>query len=373
MTFEEGVQKFIDNNCYLSNGAGQLSKKWDLPEDLIREAKLEARKRIKGGMENPTPIKGKLKSKWFNGKTWCESYDYTEEEIDTTDFEAILTKVFKEKGEQLELPEVTNSGYNLNIYLTDQHIGASVENSLYSNHFDASVYKDRMNQVFKWIVDKYKLYGGFEVITIFFLGDTFDGQDGFTVKRTHDLPQNMSNEQAFEIGLRVNKLFLERLFQSKFASKFNVRFVRESNHGGSMDYYLFKALETWIKDTYVVNCKIADSFIDVITIAGRSFIYSHGKDNKDMKTGLPLNLNDKTEVFLNQYIYANNIKGKISVVKADLHQSNYNESKLFSYRNVPSLFGSSKWIMSNFGKTEPGVGWDLFNEDEIFGGVIKFK
>jgi hypothetical protein len=128
----------------------------------------------------------------------------------------------------------------------------------------------------------------------------------------------------------------------------------------------------WIKAVYPqVESKIAHKFIDHVEFDNRTFIYTHGKDNKDMKNGLPLNLDPKTEIFINQYIYENNIKGNIHLVKADLHQNNYNEGKLFSYRNVPSLFGSSKWIMSNYGLTKPGVGYDIYDHQEIYGSVIQ--
>lgn len=401
MDFESIVKKFIDNRCYLSNGAGLLSGLWGVDKSIIKAARTEARNRIRNIKEfgteyhpkdvafgNKTSIvedvssdelkeiskqEGKLKSKWFNGKTWCESYDYTKEDVNTINFESILTKVFVDA--KLSNEPLTNlvvsSDYNLNVFLADQHIGASVEHSLYSNYFDKVVYKNRMNKVFMWIVEQAQIYGGFKNITIFFLGDTFDGQDGFTVKRTHDLPQNMSNEECFEVGLYTNKVFLERLFKSGLGASYGVYYVRESNHGGSMDYFLFTALDMWIKTSYPeVTSKIGKSFIDHVEIDGTTFIYTHGKDNKDMKSGLPLNLDAKAENFINQYIYENNIKGNIRFIKADLHQNALNEGKLFTYRNVPSLFGSSKWIMSNYGVTEPGVGVEIFNSKTVFPSVI---
>lgn len=43
MTKKEVVQKFLDNPKYMTNGAGLLSKVWDVPRDLIVEARNEAR------------------------------------------------------------------------------------------------------------------------------------------------------------------------------------------------------------------------------------------------------------------------------------------------------------------------------------------
>ena len=221
-----------------------------------------------------------------------------------------------------------------------------------------------MNKVFIEIA-KLNLIYHFERINIFFLGDTFDGQDGFTVKRTHELPQNMSNEECFEVGLYTNKVFLERLFKSGISKAYGVYFVRESNHGGDMDLYLFKSLKLWTETSFPqVHVEIAKRYIDHVVLGNHTFIYTHGKDNKDMKNGLPLDLNDKTENFINQYIDYYGLKGNIHALKGDLHQNALSTAKRFTYRNVPSLFGSSKWIMSNYGLTEPGVGIDIFSPDD---------
>ena len=408
MTFEDIVKKFIDNQCYLSNGANLLSKKWGIDKEDIKAARKKARgilenKKKYGTEYNPKDVaftkkslneifgidsdiisekiprkenknaQGKLKSRWQSGDKWLESYSFAEQK-DTIDFDNILKKVFQDTDlQEQKLYQADNSGtYNASLYLADQHIGASVENALYSNYFDKTIYRDRMNTVDLQIGAKSRLYGRFDTLSVFFLGDTFDGQDGFTVKRTHALPQNMSNSEAFEVGLYTNKVFLERLFKSKYAAHYRVYFVRESNHGGDMDLYLFKALKMWIETVYPqVKVVIAHKFMDHCTIGNNTFIYTHGKDNTDMKHGLPLVLDSKTEIFINQYIYENNIRGNISVVKGDLHQDATTNGKLFRYRNVPSLFGSSKWIMSNYGLTKPGVGYDIFNDKEVNSGVIE--
>jgi hypothetical protein len=388
MNFEEAVEKFVESPCRLTTGVPSLSKRWNIDLDTLYAAKASAKDILKNkeqfgteynpkdvalqhNYENPlTPEEcfkkedGRLKSKWGSEGNWKYSYDYSQSTASQINYEEILNKVFnsEEKVAQVIYKEEKSSEYLLNIYLADQHIGAMVEHSLYPNYFDKHVYRDRMNKVAIEVAKLNSLYH-FKQINIFFLGDTFDGQDAFTVKRTHNLPQNMSNEECFEVGLYTNKIFLERLFASKLADKYTVHFVRESNHGGDMDLYLFKALKMWMDGSYskdFVEAKIANSFIDNVTFGDHTFIYTHGKDNKDMKNGLPLNLDPKTEVFINQYIYEKNLKGNIHCIKADLHQDAFNASKLFSYRNVPSLFGSSKWIMSNYGLTEPGVGYDIF-------------
>ena len=402
MNFEEIVNKFVEKPCRITTGAPSLSKRWSVDLDLVYQARAVAKDILKNKEEFGTeydprdvaflpkseyPLipeecfehknnNWKPKSKWQTaGGEWRESFQYVNEENNNIDFESILNKVFSDsevEPEYLPKVKVTND-YQLNIYLADQHIGAAVDHGLYHNYFDKKVYRDRMNKVFIEIAKLNMLYK-FKQINIFFLGDTFDGQDGFTVKRTHELPQNMSNDECFEVGLYTNKVFLERLFKSGMSSSYGVFFVRESNHGGDMDLYLFKALKLWIETAYPqVQVEIAKRFIDHVTLGNHTIIYTHGKDNRDMKNGLPLDLNDKTENYINDYIRYYGIKGNVLVIKADLHQDALSNGKQFSYRNVPSLFGSSKWIMSNYGNTEPGVAYDILTDAKRpIMGVIEF-
>lgn len=415
MNFEEIVNKFVEKPCRITTGAPSLSKRWGVDVDLVYQARAVAKdilknkeefgteyhpedvsfknsdiyttdefltseeinKRFKKEIINTsTDFHWKPKSKWQTaGGEWRESYQYNSEETNTIDFESILNNVFSDsKIEPEYLPKVkVTTDYQLNIYLADQHIGAAVDHGLYHNYFDKKVYRDRMNKVFIEIAKLNMLYK-FKQINTFFLGDTFDGQDGFTVKRTHELPQNMSNDECFEVGLYTNKVFLERLFKSGMSSSYGVFFVRESNHGGDMDLYLFKALKLWIETAYPqVQVEIAKRFIDHVTLGNHTIIYTHGKDNRDMKNGLPLDLNDKTENYINDYIRYYGIKGNVLAIKADLHQDALSNGKQFSYRNVPSLFGSSKWIMSNYGNTEPGVAYDILTDAKRpIMGVIEF-
>lgn len=54
MSREEVIQKFIDNPVYLTNGAGLLSKLWDVPRETISNCRSVARERIKNNKINKT-------------------------------------------------------------------------------------------------------------------------------------------------------------------------------------------------------------------------------------------------------------------------------------------------------------------------------
>ena len=94
-----------------------------------------------------------------------------------------------------------------------------------------------------------------------------------------------------------------------------------------------------------------------------------------MIKGLPLQLNDKTEVYLNDYITSNKLEDyNVTVVTGDLHQAAESYGKNFRYRKVLSQYGSSKWIHTNFGSGGPGLSYDvickqsrkIYKTDEFF-------
>ena len=142
MQFEDIVKKFIDNPCYLTNGAGQLSIRWGVTKNTIKAARTEARERISnianyGTEYNPKDVaftkeiikdlpepEGKLVKKWFNGKTWCESRSY--EGVESVNIDDIL-KNFDFNIVPTYLEKITpKNGYILSIYLADQQDRKSV-------------------------------------------------------------------------------------------------------------------------------------------------------------------------------------------------------------------------------------------------------
>jgi hypothetical protein len=325
-------------------------------------------------------INARLLKKWGSEGNWKYSYDYSQDTSSQINFEEILNKVFNsdEKVAEMVYKEAkkSNNEYCENIYITDAHVGMDVSYSTYSNFFNKKIYRDRMDAILIDTAQRVSQYGKFNTINVDYLGDIFDGQDGYTVKRTHKLPQNMSNAEAFEVGLYTNKVFLERLFTSNFADNYSIHFVRESNHGGDMDLYLFKALQLWINTKFPnVEVTIAKRVVDHYIIGGHAFIYAHGKDNTDMKNGWPLTITPAIETYIDQYIKEYKLyEYFVHVISGDLHQDATTNSKLFRYRKVPALAGSSKWIMSNFGLTEPGVGIDIYrlNKKNVIQDVIEF-
>lgn len=102
-------------------------------------------------------------------------------------------------------------------------------------------------------------------------------------------------------------------------------------------------------------------FIGKYEFNGHKYLICHGKDDKFMKRGLPLNLDEKSKVMIYEWLEANSVHGdNIHFIKGDLHSNALNSCKRFDYRNVLSLFGASDYSNYNFSRNSYGVSYDLF-------------
>jgi hypothetical protein len=126
-----------------------------------------------------------------------------------------------------------------------------------------------------------------------------------------------------------------------------------------------------------VKTRMLTKFIEHEVYGEHIFLFTHGKDDEDMKHGLPLHLNDKVENYFRKYLMYHGFNpqdANISIVKGDLHMANSQDTYGFRYRNVLSLFGGSKWIGTNFGPNKPGICFDVVCRDsqQIFESKYTF-
>ena len=104
-----------------------------------------------------------------------------------------------------------------------------------------------------------------------------------------------------------------------------------------------------------VEFALLEKFMEHFVWGDHCFILTHGKDNKHMKRGLPLVLNDRTINFVNDYIDHYNIRSKyVHVEKGDLHQVGYQRTRKFDYRNYMTFAPPSAWVQHNFGDSYSG-------------------
>jgi len=306
-----------------------------------------------------------IKSAWQlpNGEWRYSLKPKKEDEMDPEDF----WKSFKEEIFEL-LSDVSPNIFQeknidskqkekgLFIWTADKHVGLELpKDTLYSDNYDYTTFRNRM---FKIISEIKKEYGDkyYDELVISDLGDPLDGYNKQTTRGGHALPQNMNNKEQFLTYIKVHKEFYEELIRLNIAKHFTILNVSNDNHSGDFGYFAFEVLKTYFNIKYpTVTFKIFDKFIDHYVFGNHCFMLSHGKDSEDMKANLPYILNNKTENFINEYIDRKNLHAYYNhFKKGDLHTYGEQTAKRFSYTNVPSIVGSSKWTQHNFGYSQPG-------------------
>lgn len=261
-------------------------------------------------------------------------------------------------------------GNSIVVYLADMHIGAyNSTEGVYDNPYNEDEVIRRLTMVYNRIcqipyIDK---------ITIINMGDALDGFNAQTTRSasTHLLPQNQTNKEQAKTFIKVMVNFFTNIINTISCNDLNFYSVSESNHGGDYEAGIVMGL-SYLLEQMGITCHVAAKPIDHFTSNNRTFIYLHGKDNQNQFKNFPLTLDIKTELYMNEYIRKNNIDGKITVVKGDLHQSAITKGKQFTYHSVASLFGSSNWIHANFGFTPWGCDYAILDtEGNIINGLIE--
>lgn len=93
---------------------------------------------------------------------------------------------------------------------TDVHVGMDASRkglALYATDWNAEVLNKQIDEMVSFVVGNKKS----DYLIIDELGDYMDGWDGETTRKGHKLPQNMTNEEAFEVGLKAKMLLIDKL------------------------------------------------------------------------------------------------------------------------------------------------------------------
>lgn len=434
LTKEDLIAKFLSNHNHFRKGNGFLSNQFKTDVDIVAEAKREAKKITKKdknaiknnyisaleekiigakiteqrdfkdtgdqtltiksdkplspkqidalvGVDNITRVVSMtwLKSN-ING-IWTYSIAtklliadfYSKDELKDK-----LKELFPEQAEYLPVtfnttPSTTNS---LVIYISDDHVGMIINNSLFGNENSKESYKHRLNKIVQYVLSYNQL---FEHIYIISLGDALNGWNNQTTRGGHML-NSVSNKDQFNMYISARKEFYDNLFTSFCANNYTLLEVNNSNHSGMGFSYMANAyLDLYIQNKYKnVNVINSENFIQDITLTtGQTLIICHGKDEKEQKNGFPLNLDPKTEIYFTDYILEQGINPKdenVMVVKGDLHRFNCNQGKNFNYVNIPSIANGSNWEENNFGNSKPGAVIDMFeqNDAEPLRKILRF-
>lgn len=299
---------------------------------------------------------------------------YAQENIELKETIKNLQNIdFKFLGESLKPTYIDKhepTGKDLILHLSDLHIGAKVESgSLYPNPWNEEEIIRRLKET----LNRISSLGTFDTIIVNLLGDNLDGMDNQTARRDHFMPQNMDNVEQVQVFIRVLEWFISSLYKSNICNNLKIYSVKCGNHDGTMGYVATMALLYKLQLMYPdIKTTLFDNFYGFYEFKGHTWILTHGKDEKFMKKGLPLNLDDKNKVMIYEWLDSQHIYGdNIHVIKGDLHTENINSCKKLDYRNVLSLFGASDYSNYNFSRNQYGVSYELFIGDNLLRGTFE--
>ena len=267
-----------------------------------------------------------------------------------------------------KIPEVFNQSNIVRLIFTDMHIG------MHPNKEGISIYGgiwDKEEQFKRFGLVKESLIcdiDGAPDLIIDNLGDMMDGLDGKTVRREHDLPQNFTNEEAFDHAVSLIVRLVDDIYSSMQFNSITINNICNSNHSASFDYMVNSTIKSILELKYKGFVKVNNykKFINHYAIGDHTFIITHGKDKQNLKTGFKPHLDAQDERKITNYIRENKLSGFIEFSKGDSHQCLFDlaTSDIFDYMNYPAFSPSSQWVQENFQKGRSGFFIQKFNKNK---------
>ena len=252
------------------------------------------------------------------------------------------------------------------IVWTDVHVGMDASRdglSLYPEKWDNMTLMDRITTMLSHVT----LNKTSDTIIVDDLGDYMDGWNAETVRGGHKLPQNMTNEQAFDNAVKA-KMFVADYLSGVY-DKVVFNNVCEDNHSGSFGYVVNSAFKFICSQKHSnVNVFNHQKFMTWYTVGIHAFVITHGKDSRNLKFGFKPKLDaiqiEKIDQFLkNEGVYK--VASYIQFDKGDSHQClfDYCTSDDFDYMNYPAFSPSSEWVQTNFKKGRSGFAFQVIYKD----------
>lgn len=335
-----------------------------------RKAILDEHEGVYTASENIDVPNSSMKHLWFKTKeilAFVKNPNYVdieEQAIKDIDFKAFYVDDYKpiivEKKKK-------KKGFFDRLVYTDTHVGMNVNpegNSLYGGKWDAEELFERLKIIINHVVKHQKS----NILYIDDLGDFMDGLDGQTARKGHDLPQNMTDQEAFDAGMRFKVQMLDELM--KYYDKIYVHNICVDNHSAKFGYFVNSAFKEIAEMKYPNNVVVENQrkFIGHYSVGKFTFILTHGKDDKNLKFGFKPKLDDVHEKKINEYIDVNYLFKHGIVIefsKGDSHQYLFDSTpSKFNYFNYPALSPSSDWVQTNFSRGKSGFVFFNYTEQE---------
>jgi len=228
--------------------------------------------------------------------------DYKEDGEDVKEIDFL--SIFKDKIKPVEVTQLDNFKYTAlfdRLVITDIHIGMDVNKdgyALYAGEWNEKIIFERLEILVKHTIQNKKS----DTLIIHDLGDYLDGWDGYTTRGGHKLPQNMDNQQMFDIGLKFKIILVDSLINH--FKKIQFINICNDNHAGSFGYIVNSAFKSYIELKYKQGIEVVNQrrFIDHYIVENRCFILTHGKDDKSLKFGFKPILDAKQIEKIKNYI-----------------------------------------------------------------------
>lgn len=251
-----------------------------------------------------------------------------------------------------------NKGWFDRVVYTDAHIGMNTDKdgiAMYATPWNRDEQLSRVDIMVSEVINN---RSGL-VLYLDELGDFMDGYNGLTTRGGHVLPQNMSNEQAFDVGIEFKMRLIDNLMP--YYDKIVIHNICNDNHAGSFGYMVNQSVKKICEAKYGDSMQITNQrqFINYYIVGKHAFVNTHGKDSKSLKFGFKPKLDavqiEKIDAFLKHNKIYNQAEF-IEFAKGDSHQMlfDYCTSDDFDYFNYPAFSPASEWVQTNFKKSRSG-------------------
>ena len=311
----------------------------------------------------------KISTSKTTGQQWIQyAAKQEKEEVKDFDFEGIVKKHIK-RLDRLVVPIIDKAADFDRLVISDVHIGMETnkyDNSMYAVKWNKEEVLKDCTRIAKATIKERQ--SNFIVVDDY--GDLMDGFDGKTTRGGHELPQNMTNEEAFDTAVEFKIKLIEPLLTHY--SKIEVNNICNDNHSGAFGYFVNKTMKEILELKYD-NVKVTNhrKFINHYFIGNICFVISHGKDDKSLKFGFKPQLKPDSIEKIDQYCKNNDIYKTAELVifcKGDSHQALFDmcSSDDFYYFNYPALSPSSQWVQNNFKKGRRGFFLESYKDLDIY-------
>lgn len=299
----------------------------------------------------------KVKHYWYKGEHYSINVKGDIENQKELDFDKVISECMQQY-KKIPLTKLKTQ-YNIidRLVYTDVHTGMDASRgglSLYPVEWNGDMLLENIKLMAEFVIKNKQS----DILYIDELGDYMDGWDGETTRGGHKLPQNMTNETAFDYGLKAKVLLID-ILQSEF-KHIVCNNICEDNHSGAFGYVVNSAFKNVIEHKYnnveVINHR---KFLNFYKIQERMIVLTHGKDAKNLKFGFKPHIDnrqiEKIDQFLKNYSIYNDCN-YITFSKGDSHQCLFDlcSSDDFDYFNYPALSPSSEWVQTNFKRGRRG-------------------